>query len=37
MSGSVAEFMEKDVQKYACGERAQQAKKVLAEIGRAHV
>lgn len=30
MSGSVAEFMEKDVQKYACGERAQQAKKVLA-------
>lgn len=29
MSGSVAEFMEKDVQKYACGEKARQAKKVL--------
>lgn len=29
MSETVAEFMEKDVQKYACGERARQAKKVL--------
>ena len=29
MSGTVAEFMQKPVKKYACGKRAEQAKKVL--------